>query len=87
MKASTDIDDKLINNIVDEISRLNSQLTDLEQYKEDFTSDEYEQIKRESLDQLIETTKMLEKFKSGNLTTKTAADEAKLVYIFIYFIT
>ena len=68
-------DDKLLKNVLDEINRLTSQLQDLETYKDDFTPEEREQIKKETQEQLINTNKMLEKMKSGKSTTVTAEDE------------
>ena len=72
------VDNKLLKNIIDEINRLNSQLEDLETYKDDFTPEEIEEQKKETLKQLIETSKILEKMKSGNSTTVTAEEEARM---------
>lgn len=72
------VDNKLLKNIIDEINRLNSQLEDLETYKDDFTPEEIEEQKKETLKQLIETNKILEKMKSGNSTTVTAEEEARM---------
>ena len=72
------MDNKLLKNIIDEINRLNSQLEDLETYKDDFTPEEIEEQKKETLKQLIETNKILEKMKSGNSTTVTAEEEARM---------
>ena len=72
------VDNKLLKNIIDEINRLNSQLEDLETYKDDFTPEEIEEQKKETLKQLIETNKILEKMKSGNSTTVTAEEEARI---------
>ena len=72
------VDNKLLKNIIDEINRLNSQLEDLETYKDDFTPEEIEEQKKETLKQLIETNKILEKMKSGNATTVTAEEEARM---------
>ena len=70
-------DQKLIQNGIDEINRLNNQLKDLETYKDDFTPEEIEQMKKETLDQLIETKNRLDKLKSGEMTTMTKLDEAR----------
>ena len=72
------VDNKLLKNIIDEINRLNYQLEDLETYKDDFTPEEIEEQKKETLKQLIETNKILEKMKSGNSTTVTAEEEARM---------
>lgn len=83
------IDDKLIQNVVDEINRLNEQLRDLETYKSDFTQEEIDSTKKETLEQLIETTKRLEKMKKGDLTTQTELEEAQAVllsFIIVFWI-
>ena len=72
-----DFDENLLKNVLDEIERLNNQLKDLETYKDDFTPEEIEETKKETLEKLIETTKLLEKMKSGNVTTVTAVEKAK----------
>ena len=41
------VDNKLLKNIIDEINRLNSQLEDLETYKDDFTPEEIEEEEKE----------------------------------------
>lgn len=74
---TTNYDDKLIQNVIDEINRLNSQLADLEQFKDELPHEEITSIKNETLEQLINNTKLLEKMKSGTLTTKTSLDEAQ----------
>lgn len=78
---SSSFDDKLIKNVVDEITRLKNQLNDLEVYKDELSGDEIKSIKQETLDQLINNTKILEKMKTGDITTKTAVEEARLVRI------
>ena len=70
-------DETLLKNVLDEIERLNNQLKDLETYKDDFTPEEIEETKKETLEKLIETTKLLEKMKSGNVTTVTKVEQAK----------
>ena len=74
---SKDFDSKLLKNILDEINRLNETLLDLERYKEEFTEEEIAQTKEDTLKQLIETQKILEKMKTGELTTNTEIDKAK----------
>ena len=73
-------DDKLIKNVIDEINRLKNQLNDLEAYKDELSSEEISSIKNETLEQLINNSKILEKMKTGNITTKTAVEDAMLVY-------
>ena len=70
-------DQKLLKNGIDEINRLKSQLQDLETYKDDFSPEEIEQIKKDTLDQLVEATKRLEKMKSGQSSIKTEVEKAQ----------
>ena len=74
---SKDFDSKLLKNILDEINRLNETLLDLERYKDELTEEEFAQTKEDTLKQLIETQKILEKMKTGELTTNTEIDKAK----------
>ena len=60
---SKDFDSKLLKNILDEINRLNETLLDLERYKDELTEEEIAQTKEDTLKQLIETQKILEKMK------------------------
>ena len=64
-------DEKLLKNNIDEINRLKEQLNDLETYKDDFEPEELENMRKETLAQLEEAQKRLEKMKSGSITTKT----------------
>ena len=68
-------DQKLIKNVIDEINRLKNQLQDLETYKDDFSVEEIQSIKKETFEQLINNTKILEKIQDGNLTTKTTVED------------
>ncbi len=72
-------DQKLVKNVLDDIERLNSQLNDLETYKNDFSSEEYEELKKESVEKLMYNKQLLEKMQAGDLTTTTALDNAKKV--------
>jgi len=72
-------DKKLISNIADELNRLNEQLLDLEKFRSDISDEEYIQIKKETLDQLVEKTQILNKMKSGDMTTLTQVEETQLV--------
>lgn len=71
------VDDKLLKNVMDELNRLNNQLKDLETYKDDFEPEEAEQIKKETLDQLNEVTKRLEKMKTGELSIMSEVEKAQ----------
>ena len=74
---SKDFDSKLLKNVLDEIKRLNDTLTDLETYKDEFTEEEIAETKEKTLKQLFDTQKILEKMKTGDLTTNTEIDKAK----------
>ena len=74
---SKDFDSKLLKNVLDEINRLNNTLVDLETYKDEFTEEEIEETKEKTLKELFETQKILEKMKTGELTTNTEIDNAK----------
>ena len=74
---SKDFDSKLLKNVLDEINRLNDTLTDLEKYKDEFTEEEIAETKEKTLKELFETQKILEKMKTGELTTNTEIDKAK----------
>ena len=65
--------------MVDEVSRLNDQLVDLEKYRSEVTDEEYLQIKKETLDQLVEKNLILNKMKTGDMTTLTQVEEAQIV--------
>ena len=68
---------KKLKNVLDEIKRLNDTLTDLETYKDEFTEEEIAETKEKTLKQLFDTQKILEKMKTGDLTTNTEIDKAK----------
>ena len=84
-----DFDNRLIKNVLDDISRLIEQLSDLEKYADDLNEEEKESIKKESLEQLINNTKILEKMKSGDLKCSTEIEDARkvksLILIIKYF--
>ena len=72
-----DFDSKLLKNVLDEINRLNNTLVDLETYKDEFTEEEIEETKSKTLKEFFDTQKILEKMKTGELTTSTEIDNAK----------
>ena len=72
-----DYDSKLLKNVLDEINRLNNTLIDLETYKDELTEEEIEETKAKTLKELFETPKILEKMKTGELTTNTERDNAR----------
>ena len=75
---SGNFDEKLIKNVLDESTRLNNQLNDLETFKDELSEEEISSIKKETLEQLINNTKILEKMKAGDITTKTKLEDARL---------
>jgi len=76
-----DYDKHLIKNVLEEINRLKEQLLDLEKFSEELTEEEKESIKKETLEQLINNTKILEKMKSGDLKCSTDIEDARKVII------
>lgn len=72
-------DEKLLKNVIDEINRLNSQLEDLETYKDDFSPEEAEEIRKDTLEHLKETTKRLEKMKAGQLSIYSEVEKAEMM--------
>ena len=70
-------DSKILQNVLDEIKRLNNTLEDLETYKDEFTEEEIKETRQKTLKELEDTKKILEKVKRGELTTLTDIDKAK----------
>ena len=75
---SKDFDSKLLKNMLDEIDRLNNTLKDLETYKDELTEEEIEEQRAQTLKDLFETQKILEKMRTGELTTNNEIDKAKM---------
>ncbi|XP_059960790.1 protein LZIC-like [Mesoplodon densirostris] len=59
---------KLKQNLEEQLDRLMQQLQDLEECREELDTDEYEEIKKETLEQLSEFNDSLKKIMSGNMT-------------------
>ncbi|XP_039611434.1 protein LZIC isoform X1 [Polypterus senegalus] len=59
---------KLKQNMEEQLDRLMQQLQDLEECRDELDSDEYEETKRETLEQLAEFDESLKKIMSGNMT-------------------
>ena len=59
-------DSKILQNVLDEIKRLNNTLEDLETYKDEFTEEEIKETREKTLKELENTKKILEKVKSVN---------------------
>lgn len=60
--------EKLKLNLQEQLSRLVAQLNDLEECRGDLDAEEYEETKKETLEQLNEFNESLTKMKSGNMT-------------------
>ncbi|XP_034029163.1 protein LZIC [Thalassophryne amazonica] len=59
---------KLKQNMEEQLDRLMQQLQDLEECREELDEDEYEETKKETLEQLSEFNDSLKKLMSGNMT-------------------
>ncbi|XP_029418782.1 protein LZIC isoform X6 [Nannospalax galili] len=59
---------KLKQNLEEQLDRLMQQLQDLEECREELDTDEYEETKKETLEQLSEFNDSLKKIMSGNMT-------------------
>ena len=59
---------KLKGNIEDQLNRLLTQLSDLEEMKDELDNDEYEQTRQETMAQLSEFEVSLQKLLEGNIT-------------------
>ncbi|KYO31498.1 protein LZIC isoform B [Alligator mississippiensis] len=59
---------KLKQNLEEQLDRLMQQLQDLEECREELDADEYEETKKETLEQLSEFNESLKKIMSGNMT-------------------
>lgn len=62
---------KLKTNVEDQLNRLMTQLSDLESMKGDLEPAEYEQTKRDTVEQLAEFEASLKKMMAGNMTLVT----------------
>ncbi|XP_028393779.1 protein LZIC-like isoform X1 [Dendronephthya gigantea] len=60
--------EKLKKNLEEQLDRLMVQLSDLEECRDDLDPDEYEETKRETVDQLKEFKESLVKFAAGDMT-------------------
>ncbi|MEE6485153.1 hypothetical protein FKM82_014184 [Ascaphus truei] len=59
---------KLRQNLEEQLDRLMQQLQDLEECRDELDADEYEETKKETLEQLSEFNDSLKKIMSGNMT-------------------
>ncbi|KAI1309397.1 Protein LZIC [Halotydeus destructor] len=69
---------QLRSNLEDQLDRLVAQLSDLEECKNDMDADEYEESKKETLEQVEEFSKSLEKLSKGNLTLIDSVNSMQL---------
>ena len=69
---------QLLQNIQDQLNRLISQLSDLEEMKADLDEDEYTSTKAETLQQLKEFEKSLQKTLAGNLSLVDSLSAVRL---------
>lgn len=69
---------QLLQNIQDQLNRLISQLSDLEEMKADLDEDEYTSTKTETLQQLKEFEKSLQKTLAGNLSLVDSLSAVRL---------
>lgn len=60
--------EKLKSNLEEQLDRLVQQLADLEEAKDDLDTDEYEETKQETMDQLTEFKESLDNMVGGNLS-------------------
>ena len=71
------MDSQLQKNITEQLDRLMSQLSDLDELKEELSEEEYQELKKETLDQITEFEAFLEKNKD-KYAEATAQAQAKL---------
>ena len=72
---------KLKQNLEEQLDRLMQQLQDLEECREELDTDEYEETKKETLEQLSEFNDSLKKIMSGNMTLVDELSGMQLVSI------
>jgi hypothetical protein len=65
-------------NIEDQLNRLLTQLQDLEDMQDDFTEDEYQENRRDTIQQMEEFEISLNKMKDGNVTLISDIDRVQL---------
>ncbi|XP_039250001.2 protein LZIC-like [Styela clava] len=65
-------------NLQDQLDRLVQQLVDLEESKDDFEQDEYEELKNETIEQLKEMKESLSKMVKGDITLVDSVNAMQL---------
>lgn len=71
--------EKLKQNVQDQLARLLQQLSDLKEEKDSFTPDEYNEMEKDTLDQLRDFQDSLKKMTEGDLTLVDELSSVKLV--------
>ncbi|ELR58564.1 Protein LZIC [Bos mutus] len=74
---------KLKQNLEEQLDRLMQQLQDLEECREELDTDEYEETKKETLEQLSEFNDSLKKIMSGNMTLVDELSGMQLFFIIL----
>lgn len=77
-KEGKDATGQLLQNIQDQLNRLISQLSDLEEMKADLDEDEYTSTKADTLQQLKEFERSLQKTLAGNLSLVDSLSAVRL---------
>ncbi|KAG4066334.1 hypothetical protein HA402_000558 [Bradysia odoriphaga] len=73
-------DSQLIQNLENQLGRLCSQLSDLEECRNDLTDDEYSSMKEETVDQIKEFTETLDRMsKSSDILTSSFSQMRKTI--------
>nr|XP_019831498.1 PREDICTED: protein LZIC [Bos indicus] len=72
---------KLKQNLEEQLDRLMQQLQDLEECREELDTDEYEETKKETLEQLSEFNDSLKKIMSGNMTLVDELSGMQLIHL------
>lgn len=72
------MDEALKKNLIDQQNRLIEQLEDLESNKEDLSTEEYEEMKADTIKQLKEFEASLEKMTAGNMTLQTELEATRM---------
>jgi hypothetical protein len=83
MSAQSDV---LRNNLHAQLDRLLEQLTDLDQPKDDMDVDEYNEARQDTVDQLEDFSKSLEKMKNGDGGLSLLDDVQRIQNVIVGFI-
>ena len=75
--------DKLKHNLQDQLDRLMAQLQDLEEAKEDMEEEDYEETKKETIEQLKEFSKSLSNMEAGGMTLVDEISRMRMCKVFL----